>query len=187
MVIIRDFRNPDGPAVRYTPAEWRAFLDRAKRGEYDGVEGDGDPPNFEPSQRVQFDNASLGDFLRGLISEATENDEALRRHLKLFRFARSTILGVIAVALVGSLIFGGGVAAVLAISGLRITAAISIGAGGSATFILTAAIMSRRYLKVALTAFSKVDRLAPKNGSATLGPENQQGTVYQQKLQHVRR
>jgi len=37
MVAIRDSKDPDGPILRYTPAEWRAFLDGAKKGEFDNL------------------------------------------------------------------------------------------------------------------------------------------------------
>jgi hypothetical protein len=37
MVAIRDSKDPAGPVLRYTAAEWRAFLDGAKRGEFDDL------------------------------------------------------------------------------------------------------------------------------------------------------
>jgi Domain of unknown function (DUF397) len=37
MVAIRDSKNPDGPILRYTAAEWHAFLDGAKKGEFDNL------------------------------------------------------------------------------------------------------------------------------------------------------
>ena len=35
MVAVRDSKDPDGPVLRYTAAEWHAFLDGAKKGEFD--------------------------------------------------------------------------------------------------------------------------------------------------------
>jgi len=35
MVAIRDSKDPEGPILRYTTAEWHAFLDGAKKGEFD--------------------------------------------------------------------------------------------------------------------------------------------------------
>jgi hypothetical protein len=37
MIAIRDSKDPDGPILRYTPAEWQAFLDGAKTGEFDNL------------------------------------------------------------------------------------------------------------------------------------------------------
>jgi hypothetical protein len=37
LIAIRDSKNPAGPVLRYTPAEWRAFLDGAKNGEFDDL------------------------------------------------------------------------------------------------------------------------------------------------------
>jgi Domain of unknown function (DUF397) len=34
-VLIRDSRDPDGPVLTFTPAEWDAFLDGARKGEFD--------------------------------------------------------------------------------------------------------------------------------------------------------
>lgn len=34
-IIIRNSRDVDGPVVRFTEAEWTAFLDGARRGEFD--------------------------------------------------------------------------------------------------------------------------------------------------------
>jgi hypothetical protein len=34
-VAVRDSKNPDGPVLLYTSAEWRRFLDGAKRDEFD--------------------------------------------------------------------------------------------------------------------------------------------------------
>ena len=37
MVAIRDSKDPDGPILRYTAAEWLAFLHGAKNGEFDNL------------------------------------------------------------------------------------------------------------------------------------------------------
>jgi Domain of unknown function (DUF397) len=37
MVAIRDSKDPAGPVLRYTRAEWHAFLDGAKKGEFDDL------------------------------------------------------------------------------------------------------------------------------------------------------
>jgi hypothetical protein len=34
-VAVRDSKNPDGPALIFTPAEWEAFIGGAKDGEFD--------------------------------------------------------------------------------------------------------------------------------------------------------
>jgi hypothetical protein len=34
-VEVRDSKNPGGPVLAYTPAEWAAFLHGVKRGEFD--------------------------------------------------------------------------------------------------------------------------------------------------------
>ncbi|MEV4103476.1 DUF397 domain-containing protein [Nonomuraea sp. NPDC049649] len=35
IVAVRDSKNPNGPALVFTPAEWNAFLSGAKSGEFD--------------------------------------------------------------------------------------------------------------------------------------------------------
>jgi Domain of unknown function (DUF397) len=37
MVALRDSKYPNGPMLTYTGAEWRAFLDGAKKGEFDDL------------------------------------------------------------------------------------------------------------------------------------------------------
>ncbi len=37
MVAVRDSKDPAGPVLRYTAAEWNAFLDGAKKGEFDDL------------------------------------------------------------------------------------------------------------------------------------------------------
>ena len=32
--LVRDSKDPDGPVLRFTPAEWEAFLAGAKTGEF---------------------------------------------------------------------------------------------------------------------------------------------------------
>lgn len=34
-VAVRDSKHPTGPALIFSPAEWAAFVDGAKRGEFD--------------------------------------------------------------------------------------------------------------------------------------------------------
>jgi hypothetical protein len=34
-IAVRDSKNPDGPALIFTPAEWDAFVGGAKDGEFD--------------------------------------------------------------------------------------------------------------------------------------------------------
>lgn len=36
-VAVRDSKDPGGPLLRYTHAEWAAFLDGAKNGEFDNL------------------------------------------------------------------------------------------------------------------------------------------------------
>jgi len=33
VVAVRDSKNPDGPVLTFTPAEWRTFIDSVKTGE----------------------------------------------------------------------------------------------------------------------------------------------------------
>jgi hypothetical protein len=37
MVAMRNSRDPDGPVLFYTPAEWHAFVREAKAGEFDDL------------------------------------------------------------------------------------------------------------------------------------------------------
>jgi hypothetical protein len=37
MVAVRDSKHPNGPVLTYTAAEWYAFLDGAKKGEFDDL------------------------------------------------------------------------------------------------------------------------------------------------------
>lgn len=47
-ILVRDSKTPDGPILHFTPAEWDAFLDGIKHGEFDTmvlqglVAGEGD-------------------------------------------------------------------------------------------------------------------------------------------------
>jgi hypothetical protein len=34
-IAVRDSKDPDGPRLRFTPDEWRAFLGGARNGEFD--------------------------------------------------------------------------------------------------------------------------------------------------------
>ncbi|GLW96992.1 DUF397 domain-containing protein [Microtetraspora sp. NBRC 16547] len=35
VIAVRDSKDPDGPRLLFTPAEWRAFVDGVKDGEFD--------------------------------------------------------------------------------------------------------------------------------------------------------
>ena len=35
LIAVRDSKDPEGPVLHYTPAEWDAFLDGARKGEFD--------------------------------------------------------------------------------------------------------------------------------------------------------
>jgi len=35
IIAVRDSKNPNGPALAFTPGEWRAFLGGVKLGEFD--------------------------------------------------------------------------------------------------------------------------------------------------------
>jgi Domain of unknown function (DUF397) len=37
LIAIRDSKDPAGPVLKYTPAEWGAFLNGAKNGEFDDL------------------------------------------------------------------------------------------------------------------------------------------------------
>lgn len=34
-ILIRDSKDPEGPVLKYTEAEWAAFVDGVKKGEFD--------------------------------------------------------------------------------------------------------------------------------------------------------
>lgn len=36
-IALRDSKDPNGPVLVYTPAEWDAFLDGARKGEFDDL------------------------------------------------------------------------------------------------------------------------------------------------------
>jgi hypothetical protein len=155
MIAVRNSKNKRGPIIRYTADEWNAFLIRAKNGEFDN-----ETRNVQTTRKDsedQFGTANLRATLRGLISAATKNDETLNRHLKLFRCVCSMILTGLAMVLLASLLFGAGVAAAVALAGMHVAVAISIGASGGASFIVTMIVGGRRYLKVILRALSEID------------------------------
>ncbi|WP_327048120.1 DUF397 domain-containing protein [Microbispora sp. NBC_01189] len=35
MIAVRDSKDPEGPALLFTPAEWAAFLDGVRAGEFE--------------------------------------------------------------------------------------------------------------------------------------------------------
>lgn len=37
LIVLRNSRHPEGAMLAYSPAEWRAFLHGAKRGEFDDI------------------------------------------------------------------------------------------------------------------------------------------------------
>jgi hypothetical protein len=37
MILLRDSKHPEGPVLTFTPVEWAAFLDGAKKGEFDRI------------------------------------------------------------------------------------------------------------------------------------------------------
>ncbi|GAA4511338.1 DUF397 domain-containing protein [Nonomuraea ferruginea] len=37
VVAVRDSKNPDGPKLTFTPAEWKAFLSGVRAGEFDSL------------------------------------------------------------------------------------------------------------------------------------------------------
>jgi Domain of unknown function (DUF397) len=43
MVAVRDSKDPEGAVLTYTPKEWYAFLDGAKKGEFDDLCSDVEP------------------------------------------------------------------------------------------------------------------------------------------------
>jgi hypothetical protein len=36
-VVIRDSKNPDGAVLKYTPAEWAAFVQGVREGDFDDL------------------------------------------------------------------------------------------------------------------------------------------------------
>ncbi len=47
LYLMRDSKNPDGPVLKFTPAEWEAFVLGVKDGEFD-IEPDPDSPDPAP-------------------------------------------------------------------------------------------------------------------------------------------
>jgi hypothetical protein len=92
-VAVRDSKDPDGPVLTFTRAEWRAFLDGARAGEFDdlgrsrlsGADGSRrppDPPWLAPTRRVV--EAMFADHLARKhpgtrwIIETTDDEDDLR-------------------------------------------------------------------------------------------------------------
>jgi hypothetical protein len=123
--------------------------------------GQGIAPYHQPSgsyrPRDQFSPVNGVDSLDRHISRATETDESLQRYLKLLRFARSASLQITGLILVSCLIFGAGVGGAIVIAGIRPLVALGVGAGGSATFILTVALKVCPYLRAGLRLLSATD------------------------------
>jgi choline-glycine betaine transporter len=132
-----------------------------------GGQGSGQPSASKPDRRGDSAERNLRESLRGLIRDATQSEEELRRHLKLFRFVRSTILGMLCALLLGSLLFGAGIAAVVAIAGIHLAVAMSIGAAGTGTFVATVAIQARRWVRAVLRALSEARLDAAESGAPT--------------------
>lgn len=112
----------------------------------------------------------MGDLVHRILSESTVDDDALRRHLEVFRFARSTLLLLVSIAFGVWLIFGVGIAFAAAIAGVHIAAAAGIGAGGSATFVFVVVrtvrgLFHRHYLKEILRAITQANPQDPQSGS----------------------
>jgi hypothetical protein len=135
-----------------------------KKGPFDG-QGSDQPSASEPDRRGDPAETNLRESIRGLIRDATLSEEALGRHLKLFRFFRSTVLVILCVLLLGSLVFGAGCAAAAAALGVHLTVAMGIGAAGTATFVATVTIRARRWIRVVLRALSEA-RTADRKASA---------------------
>lgn len=135
----------------------RPIRRKSRRSKNDGTSVDAPPP------------ISMGDLVHRILSESTADDDALRRHLEVFRFARSTLLQLVAIALGVGLIFGVGIAVAAAIAGVHIAVAAGIGAGGSATFIFVVVrtirgLFHRRYLRAILRAVTQANPQDPQSG-----------------------
>ncbi len=151
--------TPRRPRVR--PGREGAGRTEPQRGSVVRTSHNADPDLRGPARsRPQNQSSETGvlDFIDRLVFRAAKTDASLRRHLALFRFARSTAVAIVIAMLVGSLVLGAGVATAVTFAGLHTAVALGIGAGGSATFVLTVALRGRRYLKAVLGALSAIDR-----------------------------
>jgi hypothetical protein len=86
-------------------------------------------------------------FVKYLIASATKSDVALRRHLRLLRAVRFTILAVFGTLLIGVSFFAAGIAAALILAGIHPTVAIIFGTGGSATVVFTSFVKIRHAVR----------------------------------------
>lgn len=84
------------------------------------------------------------------LLRATDGEDSQQLYLKLAKFVRSTLIVLIILVLVAFLIFGAGVAVAVASAGVPPLTAIGIGAGGTATFVLSSAVAGRAYVKAFL-------------------------------------
>jgi hypothetical protein len=84
------------------------------------------------------------DLVDRVFSRATETDESLERHLRLFRLGRSTALWIVFVIF----IFAAGFVAAVHYAGLDPMETLGFGLGGSGAFVLTVVLAVRRGLRV---------------------------------------
>ncbi len=159
-ITISNSNNPDGPFLTYTVTDWRAFLDRVKEGEFDDLgevlretsnlqQSSATPraitrPNGPPDQFVPV---NLMQSVDRQIERAMETDNSMRRYRRLLRLVGSMILMVTIVLVAGCIALVRGVGAAHAIAGLPPQAAWGVGAGGTATVLLTVAFQVGRHIR----------------------------------------
>jgi hypothetical protein len=165
MVAMRDSKDPDGHVLIYTAAEWVEFLAGAKDGDFDDVCAVPSkvPRNIrkiaERSNRVnnshgrhgrraeQFIPENLLQSAHWHLNQAVTTPETMERYLRVGKFFRSTLCTILTLTLIGSVIFGAGVAAAVMAAGMPPLAAVSVGAGGISLFMLPAAFRIYKALK----------------------------------------
>jgi predicted MFS family arabinose efflux permease len=150
-LLIRDSKDPEGLTIKVTATEFKDFLAKAKDGVFDTLGSESTEVQPSLARSAEY---SLRESIRGLIYDATRSNDELRRHLKILRFFRSTVLAILVLLLIGSSLVGVGVGAAVAMAGIRLPVAMGIGAAGTGTFALTVALRVRRYLRIALSALS---------------------------------
>jgi hypothetical protein len=82
MIVIGNSRSPEGPFLSYTQAEWSAFLDGAKKGEFDDF-----APRYADAQKITSSNlqhwahersaGGTGRHCRSLPASASEDSRTL--------------------------------------------------------------------------------------------------------------
>lgn len=148
----RDTKNGRGAAQKFTPEEWRAFMRSAKADEFDD----------RVSLGRQAQASPLAYFLLELYERMTVDDVSQGRALKMLRFTRTTGLAFAGVIIGGAVLFGTAMAGGAAMVGVHPQVAMSLGAGGSALFLVTATFRAVRGI---LALFRALSDTGPRGNS----------------------